>query len=359
MSSSLQEPRGGLSGFITDNAISSKIRDLYNAYHERREALKLPNPGTVDNIAKEVQRDVFLNNHSFTGLRADINKPSSVTPLFQVSHSLATGSQQSPPYSFGTIYGSNTVFLQGNVDSDLALSGRFNYRWNNALTTKTSVQLAGPGSSMISVDHEYSGSDFSATLKAMNPSILDGALTGIFIGSYLQSVTPRLALGMEGIWQRPAAAHGPDAFISWAARYTGKDWIASAQLLAQGGMQASYWRRLIDRVEAGVDINLQFAGLNGGAMMMGGGPTREGLATIGAKYDFRNSTYRAQVDSQGRVACLLEKRLNAGVSVTFSGEVDHSKNTTKLGLAVSLESASEELMAQSENANLDAPAVPV
>lgn len=217
------------------------------------------------------------------------------------------------------------VFMQASVDNDLGLSGRFNWRWTSAFITKASVQMApGPGQAMLQLENDYTGADFSASLKAINPSIIDGGLTGIYMGSYLQSVTPSLSLGLEGIWQRAAMTHGPEMVLSYAARYKGSDWVASAQVLAQGGLQASYWRKLTESLQTGVDINLQFAGLSGAAMM--GGPLRkEGLTTIGAKYDFRQSVFRAQVDSQGRVACLLEKVIAPTVRVTFSGEIDHPK----------------------------------
>ena len=197
--------------------------------------------------------------------------------------------------------------------------------------TKTSAQIApssvaGPAAAQLSVENDYLGNDFTAQLKAMNPSTLDGALTGIFIGSYLQSVTPRLALGVEAVYQRAAANMGPETVLSYAARYKGDDWIGSAQFLAQGGLQTSYWRRLSDKVEAGLDMNLQFAGLGlaqrGG--MMGPGQN-EGTATLGAKYDFRQSNFRAQVDSTGKVSCLLEKRVVPLVGITFAGELDHAK----------------------------------
>jgi mitochondrial import receptor subunit TOM40 len=158
-------------------------------------------------------------------------------------------------------------------------------------------------------------------LKSINPSILEGGLTGMFIGSYLQAVTPRLALGLEGVLQKPGGGMGPEAALSYAGKYKGDDWIASAQLLTQGGLQASYWRRLTEKVETGVDVNLQFAA--GNPMM--GGPTKEGVATLGAKYEFSRSIFRAQVDSQGKIGCLLEKVVAPPVRMTFAGEMDHAK----------------------------------
>lgn len=181
-----------------------------------------------------------------------------------------------------------------------------------------------PGGTQLSLEQDYTGDDFTAQLKSINPSVLEGGLTGMFIGSYLQSVTPRLSLGLEGIWQRPGGEMGPEAALSYAARYKGDDWIGSLQLLTQGGVQGSYWRRLTDKVETGVDVNLQFAGLSGANAMMGG-PRREGTATLGAKYEFSRSIFRAQVDSQGKIGCLLDKVIAPPVRVTFAGELDHVK----------------------------------
>jgi mitochondrial import receptor subunit TOM40 len=215
--------------------------------------------------------------------------------------------------------------MQATLDNDLGLTARFNYRWNQALVTKTSAQMApGGGQAMFSFDNHYSGADFAATLKAINPSILDGGLTGIITGSYMQSITPGLALGLDCAWQRQSMSNGPDLQVSYAARYKGADWIASAQFLSQGALQASYWRRLTESVQTGIDCTLQFVGL-GLAQGMMGGMRKEGVTTIGARYDFRKASFRAQVDSQGKVACLLENRIAGAVSVTFSGEIDHSK----------------------------------
>lgn len=214
--------------------------------------------------------------------------------------------------------------MQGNMGSDGNLAATGNYRWNSALVTKTNTQImAGATQGMLQIDNDYTGSDFSASLKSFNPSILDGGLTGIFVGSYLQSVTPSLALGFEAIWQRQGLNTRPETALSYCARYKGSDWIASAQLQAQGVFAASYWKKLSERVEAGVDMNLQFAPSAQSIMM--GGPSREGTTSIGAKYDFRASTFRAQVDSAGKVSCLLEKRIAMPISLTFAGEIDQVK----------------------------------
>ena len=96
-------------GFFEENAVVSALRDTYLAFSERREALGLTNPGTFENIAREVQKDVFLSNFMFTGLRADLTKAFSVAPLFQVSHAFSMGSQGLPPYTFAALFGTSKV----------------------------------------------------------------------------------------------------------------------------------------------------------------------------------------------------------------------------------------------------------
>ncbi|PYH98910.1 hypothetical protein BO71DRAFT_14124 [Aspergillus ellipticus CBS 707.79] len=340
-----------LPSFLTDNAAAAAVQDAYTSFSERRAALGLPNPGTLDNIGREVQKDVLLSNFMFTGLRADLTKVFGMSPLFRVSHAFSMGSSGNlPPYNFSAMYGSPKVFMQGNLGSDGGLAAVSNYRWNPKLVTKTNTQIMpGAGQGLMQIDNDYTGDDFSASLKAFNPSFLEGGLTGIFVGSYLQSVTPSLALGFEAIWQRQSMGSRPESALSYGARYKADDWIASAQLQAQGVFTASYWKKLSERVEAGVDMNLQFAPNAAAALM--GGPSRDGTTAIGAKYDFRASTFRAQVDSTGKVSCLLEKRIAMPIALTFAGEIDQAKQTAKLGLAVSLEIAGEELMEQQEKAD--------
>ena len=341
-------PSSSRLAFLKGNPVISALGDTLESFQVRRQALGLVNPGTVEGIAREVQRDVLLNSYTFTGLRADLTKAFSASPLFQISHGFAMGSQALPPYTFAALYGTSKVssdtfsmrrcyidalltyhlqvLLQGNIDNEGSLSARANYRWTPAFATKTNAQIApGPGQAMVQIDNEYTGDDFSASLKSLNPSMLDGGLTGIFVASYLQSVTPSLALGLEAVWQRAALNTGPETALSYCAKYRGNDWVASAQLQAQGAVNTSYWRRITDKVEAGVDLNLQFAGLGRGRGGMMGGMGKEGVATVGAKYDFRASTFRAQIDSTGRLGCLLEKRLAPAVMVTFAGDVDHFK----------------------------------
>jgi len=137
--------------------------------------------------------------------------------------------------------------------------------------------------------------------------------------------------------------------LTYGARYKGLDWIGSARFMPMLALvQLSYWRKLVDKVEAGVSMELSLAPPGGPSAMLGTPSGPEGQATVGMKYDFRGSVFRGQVDSNGKVACMLEKRLNPLVACTFVGSIDHFKNESKVGLSVSIESMTEETMEQQQ-----------
>ena len=95
--------------FLTDNVIAETIQDYSNSLSVKRKQLGLTNPGTVDAINAEVTRDVLLTNYQFQGLRCDMQKMFSMTPLFRVQHGFAIGSPSLPPYQLLAIYGTSKV----------------------------------------------------------------------------------------------------------------------------------------------------------------------------------------------------------------------------------------------------------
>lgn len=323
------------------------LNKVYTAVAARRSALGLKSPGTMENLTKEVTRDVFLTNYFFSGLRADLSKSFSMNPAFQVSHSFSIGSPIMPAYSFAAFYATDNALLQGNIDNDGAVSGRIHYALLPNSTSKANIQMANGQPPMVQLEHDYQGSDFSVNLKALNPSLLDGTFTGIGVGSYLQSLTSKLALGFETVYQAQSAAHPPDSAISFVGRYASNDWIATAQLQGQGSVVATFYRKVSDKVEAGIETSIGLQ--NSQAAMMGGpsqGPTISGTTTIGAKYEFRQSVFRGQIDSNGKVSCLLERRILPVVSVVFAGEIDHAKSAARLGVGLQMEAGGEEMYAQ-------------
>jgi mitochondrial import receptor subunit TOM40 len=255
----------------------------------------------------------------------------SMNPAFQVTHSFALGSQTAPPsYNFGAVFANNNIFLQGGVDHDGNLNARVNQGWSASNITKVQMSLSQtPGHSMIQLEQDYQGSDFAANLKAINTSPVD--FSGVYVGNYLQSVTRNLALGVESLVQRPQPGL-VDVSHSLLAKYTSSDrsWIATAQAQpATGILQATYYQKLSEKVDVAADLQL-----------MAQPGRRDAIATLGAKWDLRMATFRAQLDSSGKVAVLLEQRFAPTFAFLVAGEIDHFKNSAKVGLGLMLESTS-------------------
>ena len=105
----VSEEKASPLSFLSDNVITATIHDSLTSLSDRRKALGLSNPGTIDSVSREVQRDVLCTNYMFSGLRADSQKLFSLAPAVRVQHGLALGSQSLPPYQLLAVYGTNNV----------------------------------------------------------------------------------------------------------------------------------------------------------------------------------------------------------------------------------------------------------
>lgn len=107
------EKLGGSSSFLPSfdipNLFPNSFRPYIHQFTEWRSRLGLQNPGTVEGLHKEVQRDVFLTNFAFSGMKADLGRSFSANPLFQVQHSFSAGSSQVAPWSFLSMYATDNV----------------------------------------------------------------------------------------------------------------------------------------------------------------------------------------------------------------------------------------------------------
>lgn len=348
-------------GLWSSNPVFSYINDVYTTIAEHRSSLGLINPGTIENLNKEVTRDVFLNQYFFTGLRADLNKMFSMN--FQTSHTLSMGSTVLPPYAFSAVYVNENGLLQGNIDNDLSFSGRINYGWSKANISKATIQIANGQPFMCQLEHDFVAPDYSVNFKSLNPSFLDGGFTGVATASLLQSLTSKLSLGLEAMYSKQSSFTPPDSSLSYYARYNNGNWIASTQVLAaQGTIISSFWRKVSERVEAGIESQIS-AGIKpiSDPLMgtAGYAPVIEGQTTIGAKYEYRAAVFRGQLDSNGKVSAFLEKRIGAIASVLFSGEIDHFKQSSRLGLGLQLESAGSKHVQLMQSGFIDANGNPV
>ncbi len=289
-----------------------------------KRSLGLPQPGSFESLHREA-RNVGLTAVAFDGAKADLAKGLSAN--FQVSHSFALGSSAAPPsYTFGSIYARGKHMLHGMMDTNGVFQGKYHFTATDALTVKMHAQLAKQaGQSMLQTEGDYVGSDWSANVKAINPDVTEAG-AGIYTVSLLQSFTKRLAAGVELIAQKASKFDPVESGINVAARYSGDTWVATANVQQLVALQASFFHRVSERVELGTEMQMLLFG-----------PRRDAVASIAAKFDYRQALVRAQLDSTGKVGLLYEERLFPGFSLLLSGELDHARASSRFGFGINLE----------------------
>lgn len=286
---------------------------------EKVDYLSLPCPVKYD----EIQREAFmsLKPDLFEGLRFDFNKP--LNQSFSLSHSVLMGSAEVPSQSGGVLkvphasyeFGANVLdnkkMLIGRM-ADGRLSARVSYQVNDAVALKVNAQLVNEAhfsQGMFQLD--YKGADFQSQLQMGN-----NAFYGV---NYMQTVHPLLSLGGEAFW----LGHQRRSGVGFAARYNTEKAVATAQLASTGVVSMTYVHRVSDKVALAADFLHNW---NSG----------ESTATVGYDYVLRQCRLRGRVDTNGSVAAYLEERLNVGVNLLFSAEVDHWKKDYKFGFGMSV-----------------------
>ncbi|RKO90402.1 eukaryotic porin/Tom40 [Blyttiomyces helicus] len=354
-------PAGGIVDSILNNL---------HALEAIRAKMGLNAPPSWEGLHRET-KGVQTSNFLVEGAKIDMT--SIMSPHFHVSHSMSWGSAQFPPtYQFGTAYAKAKYSVHGQIDHEGSLQAREPPKRSSA--TKVTAQLSQQaGHSMVQLEQDIIGSDFSFNLKTTNPnpfdkapswaeSKTDSSTTGIFQTAYLQSVSRSLALGAEFVLQRPAPDVEESA-ITFAARYapapTGPlpppstipigspspfppvnptdphEIITATYSPTTSLLHTTYWRRLNQRLEVAAELQL----LASRATPMGEG-RREGLASVAFKLDTINASIRGQVDTAGRLACVLEERLAPGIALLLSGEIEYGKGAGgqgRVGVGFTLE----------------------
>lgn len=63
---------------------------------------------------------------------------------------------------------------------------------------------------------------------------------------------------------------------------------------------------------------------------------RQQKSSPGYDYVLRQCRLRGRVDTDGRVGALLEERLNVGVSLVLSAELDHPRKDARFGIGMTV-----------------------
>ena len=89
-------------------------------------------------------------------------------------------------------------------------------------------------------------SSYTTVKCRIRPASITGWRTGGAGFNYLQSVTPRLALGGEAFWLGQQRKSG----TGFAGRYQSADYVATAQLASTGLVSLTFTQRISEKVSA-------------------------------------------------------------------------------------------------------------
>ena len=275
----------------------------------------LPNPGRLEDLKREAAATLAVD--AFDGARFDFSKP--LSAAFGTTHNVYLGSTVLPPsYEFGANYGDDKLLLSSRIDMAGRLNGRFNLQMSDAATARATAQVMpdNPQGNSLQLDLDYKGSSFCAGAQHMG--------NGLLGAHYMQSVTPALALGVEGIYHTQRAIRGGAA----AARCVwgpGNEHVATAKAGSFGNVELSYSRKVSDKVGLATELNYH----------------HNKSCTFGIGYEFRlrQATVKGAIQSDTTCSATLEERVAPGVNLLLSGQLNHKLKDYKIGAGISLGAA--------------------
>ncbi|XP_021362582.1 mitochondrial import receptor subunit TOM40 homolog 1-like [Mizuhopecten yessoensis] len=261
------------------------------------------NPGTYEDLHKKC-KELFPQN--FEGGKLIISK--SLSSHFQVSHTInMSGTNPAlSGYRFGTTYiGSKQLspsevypVIIGDVDASGNLNANIIHAFSQRLRSKLVSQFQDSKCTAAQGTLDYKGDDYTASLTVGNLDIINNS--GIAITQYLQTVTSRLALGGELVYQYGPQIPGKQfTVLSLAARISGEKWQLTGNYCPTGGaMHACYHHKVSDQLQVAAEVETSIA-------------SRESVGTIGYQLEIpsTNVTFKGQLDTNWSVGGTMEKKL--------------------------------------------------
>ncbi len=323
--------------------------------------------GSLDHI-NNVSQHLFIDHNLFTGLRAELTHVFGLNPIFQTTHCFSIDSKYpssySLPYIFHTSYSNDKIQLHGNISTfkELKYTG-FISCGNKYNSSKLKVNLSQNQQLLWLFQHEINRSHVSLNIKLLNIQWINNAITGAISGSYFQLLTSRWSVGLETITTINSLSpselttesllnssiynsHKTCTTCTYISRYTKDNWVATTQIRDHGEMTMTFWKKVSENFGAGVETNL--AGeiktvVAEGPGLVEGQPIyydiiSKGKTSIAARYDFRQSLLKTQIDSKGKVGVFFETKVSGTGRFLFCGELDHKNNSANIGLGIRFES---------------------
>ncbi|XP_062895080.1 mitochondrial import receptor subunit TOM40 homolog [Mobula hypostoma] len=284
----------------------------------------LPNPGTFEECHRKCKE---LFPIQMEGVKLIVNK--GLSNHFQVNHTVSLSTTAESSYHFGATYvGTKQIspteafpVLVGDMDNTGSLNAQVIHQVTNRVRSKMVLQTQQSKFINWQVDSEYRGEDYTATLTLGNPDILLGS--GIVVAHFLQSITPRLALGAELVYHRRPGEEG--AVMSVAGRYTGSNWIGTLTLNPAGG-HATYYHKANEQLQVGVELEASLR-------------MQETNVTFGYQLDLpkANLLFKGSLDSNWVVGATLEKKLvPLPLTLALGAFLNHRKNKFQCGFGLTI-----------------------
>ena len=302
---------------------------------------------------------------TFDGFRCDINKQ--VSPYMMAVHSFWLGSmmindgtERTSTYAFTSQVADENGIVMGRFDPGrMSLDGQVHRAILGGLAMgKVQFNLSQEGQS----DQAFAELNFGGQSWTGNAKIGSVGGAPVYGCNYWQSVTPRVAVGGEGMYvganqlcvsnytvkfSIPARTGDEDAPIAAAAaaanpqqqpgvppgmpppaEATGSSTFCVNANPSQGQVFVNY-RRVVtpNRVTLGAELNFSPVDLSS-------------QMSVGAEFRLSRSKFSACVDQDLRMQTLLETKLGiapGSPSLNFSAEMDHVKETMRFGYGITVD----------------------
>mmetsp|Transcript_13428 Transcript_13428/g.27247 ORF Transcript_13428/g.27247 Transcript_13428/m.27247 type:complete len:379 (-) Transcript_13428:1596-2732(-) len=298
-----------------------------------------PNPGPLEMATYDVRRLVSLD--TYDGVRVDISKQ--LSPFFACVHSFHLGTTMLPDgkncsYGFTTQMNDEEGFMMARVDPERgSVDGRIHKALLGGLAMgKLQLGLSSEGQS----DQMLGEVDIGAATWTAN--LKYGSMGGgnVFGCNYFQAVTPKLAMGGEGMY---IGANG-NMLSSYTAKYSFDNGTEEGSDAAPGPPEApSYLAATYNAGQGMLSLNYKRAvtaqRVNIGASLECSPMTLESQVLLGAEFNLTRSKMNVCIDGSGRIQSVLETKLGrepGSPALNFAAELDHGKNVMKFGYGLNI-----------------------
>lgn len=307
-----------------------------------------PNPGPLEGATWDVRRLTALD--TYDGARVDISKQ--LSPYFAVVHSFVLGTTMLPDgknasYGFTTQMNDEEGFLMARVDPE---RGTVDGRVHRALLGGLAMAKVQGGFSQEGANDQLLG-EIDLGAQTWTANLKYGSMGGgnVFGCNYFQAVSPRLAMGGEGMYigangNMMSSYTAKLAFPNVNAAGLGNDDIAKAAA-AQGppAEAPSYLAATYNAGQGMVSLNYKRAvtpsRVSIGASLECSPVTLESNVVLGAEFQLTRSKMNLCVDGTGRIQSVLEAKLGrepGSPTLNFAAELDHGKSVMKFGYGLNI-----------------------